>query len=154
MKICSLPRIIAALIFSLLGLGSCKKDYPCMYGTPSADYEVGGIVKDEAGNPVKGIRAIVKYKRNVPEEMWNGDTLYTDDNGRYSRDLGSLFPGSCDDLKVIFEDIDGVENGGEFKSKTVAGQMKQVKKGDGSWYSGAFEVTADAVLEKKETHEN
>ena len=85
-----------------------------MYGTPSADFEVGGTVEDEAGNPVEGIRAIVKYKRNMPESEWNGDTLYTDDKGRYYRDLGSLFPGSCDELKVVFEDIDGEENGGEY----------------------------------------
>ncbi len=149
MKISSLTRILGALIFSLLGFSSCNKYSPCMYGTPSADFEVGGTVEDEAGNPVEGIRAIVKYKRNMPESEWNGDTLYTDDKGRYYRDLGSLFPGSCDDLKVVFEDIDGEENGGEFESKTVVGQKKQVKKGDGSWYSGAFEVTADAVLKKK-----
>ena len=49
----------------------------------------------------------------------------------------------------MFEDIDGAENGGEFESAEAAPEIKRTKKGDKSWYGGAFEVKADVTLKKK-----
>ena len=53
------------------------------------------------------------------------------------------------DVTVFFEDIDGEENGGEFEKAEANPEVKRTKKGDKSWYGGAFETRADIVLKKK-----
>ena len=53
---------------------------------------------------------------------------------------------------LVFTDIDGSENGGDFETceKDLSKLPKtQVKKGDGSWYQGEYEVTAEVKLDKK-----
>ena len=56
---------------------------------------------------------------------------------------------SPNDVKIVFEDIDGEENGGEYTSAEATPEVKRTKKGDNSWYGGAFEVQADVKLKKK-----
>ena len=52
-------------------------------------------------------------------------------------------------VTVVFEDIDGDANGGEFEKAEATPEVKRTKKGDKSWYGGAFETRADVVLKKK-----
>ncbi|MBQ2197250.1 MAG: radical SAM-associated putative lipoprotein, partial [Bacteroidales bacterium] len=80
-------------------------------------------------------------------DWYENDTLYTDSNGAY--ELSKTIFDKPKDVRIVFEDIDGAENGGEFESAEAAPEIKRTKKGDKSWYGGAFEVQADVTLKKK-----
>ncbi len=73
--------------------------------------------------------------------------LFTDANGTYQL-IREVFDGP-ESVTVIFEDVDGEENGGEFASAEVSPEVKQTEKGDNDWYGGAFEARADVQLKKK-----
>ena len=88
------------------------------------------------------------WERSAMKNDWyENDTLYTDDKGAYQL-IRSVFE-SPNDVKIVFEDIDGEENGGEYMSSEATPEVKRTKKGDNSWYGGAFEVQADVKLKKK-----
>ena len=151
-------RQLAAVLLGLLGFSSCARigwglD---MYGAPNADFKARGTVSDENGKPIEGIRVAIQQHRhydNTPgviydqNDWYENDTLYTDDKGTYLL-TRSVFA-SPDDVKIVFEDIDGEENGGEYASAEAAPAITRTKKGDNSWYGGAFEVQADVKLRKK-----
>jgi putative lipoprotein (rSAM/lipoprotein system) len=73
--------------------------------------------------------------------------VLTDENGCFELDeFHSVF-----NDKLIVEDIDGEDNGGEFQSDTIKVwdlPKKQIEKGSG-WYEGKYEVTANIKLKKK-----
>ena len=124
---------------SILGFSGCDalNEPLCMYGSPSVDYKVSGVITDSDGNPLKGIQ-VALYP----------DTVYTDEKGEFSISdrSSSLIP------PIKFTDVDGEENGGEFE--TVEKQLdsyekKQIKKGSG-WYSGSYEYTVKQSLKKIE----
>ena len=146
-------KYLAAGIMGLLGFASCGKslvddhDDSAMYGPPPyADYKVMGTVSDEDGKPIKGIRVSVLLKYSP----WSKDVeekLYSDDKGAFqlTRTVDDLPP-----VTISFEDVDGVENGGEFVSTEVTPKRNRTKDGDGKGsYQGAFEVQADVQLKKK-----
>lgn len=115
------------------------------YGCPNADYKVLGTVKDSAGKPIKDIQVVTE--ETFRDKSVLRDTTYSDANGNFSLQK-SDFPLERT-LNVIFNDVDGVENGGEFESKTVSEvEYKQDKKGEG-WYHGSFTAEVDAQLDKK-----
>ena len=148
---------LVAVALGMLGFASCaeianididddpSKEHICMYGMPSATYKVLGTVSDESGSPVEGIRVAIESKYSSYSQY---DTLYTDSSGKYLFNRGErgLWP---DKVVVVFEDIDGEENGGEFESAEATPELKKVKEGDGSWYVGMFEAQADVTLKKK-----
>ena len=74
-----------------LGVVACSpsgfKPYPSVeYGCPYVEYYVRGTVKDESGNPIEGIRAIIEIGECPPEcleyEYVQRDTVFSDKNGR------------------------------------------------------------------------
>ena len=139
-------------LFALLGftgVTSCNQpqvgDQLVEYGCPTADYKVLGTVKDSAGKPIKGIQVVTE--ETFRDKSVLRDTTYSDANGNFSLQK-SDFPLERT-LNVIFNDVDGVENGGEFESKTVSEvEYKQDKKGSG-WYHGSFTAEDNAQLDKK-----
>ena len=144
-------------LLALLGIGvvagSCIP--MCMYGCPHSDYRVSGKVTDKDGKPIEGI-SVRQYQSSGPTEDgtaildgWESEELTTtlsDGTFLIERELTS-FGG---DEELIFRDIDGEANGGEFEDKPVKITPKQVKKGDGSWYGGSYEAKdVNVVLEIK-----
>ena len=132
---------IVVVLLGLLGIfNSCEK--PCEYGTPLGEYKLNGIVTDkETANPIQNIQ-VVRFRNSD-----YGDTLYTDAEGKYA-----FHDFSFGEFHLKFEDIDGEENGGEFKTKeikTKLTQADQVEKGDGKWNDGKFVKTVNIELEKK-----
>lgn len=150
---------LAATLLTLLGFSSCgnheDEDYPVLYGTPTSTFQVKGNVTDEAGNPIQGIQAKVELKYSG---MANGNKpTFTDSKGNYVLEKGEMTGSPTSEkegiVKVIFEDVDGEENGGTFANDTVMGKnltINKVEKGDGAWNLGSFEITANAKLKKKQ----
>lgn len=147
---------LAATLLSLLGFSSCGGDEPCLYGTPTSSFHAKGNVTAEDGTPIQGIKAVVvdDYGHDRAYRM---DSAYTDSKGNYVTEEKSL-DGTIawihkeKRLKVILEDVDGEANGGEFATDTIKSEnitVKQVGKGDGDWYDGSFEVTANDKMKKK-----
>lgn len=126
----------------------------CEYGSPHADFQAKGIVKDENNKGIEGIRVVLKGE--YPNSNYSGagpmtDTLWTDKNGSYVTESGRI----TDDfaylasIKMEFEDVDGPENGGEFQKVEIEVPVFKVKDGDGNWYQGAYEAGADITMNKK-----
>jgi len=151
-------RFLASTALGLLGFSSCEwlGIGVCMYGEPHADFKAIGTVTDNAGKPVEGIRVAVQQHRHYEDsdsvfydqnDWYDNDTLFTDSNGKYEL-MRSVFS-APNRVTIVFEDIDGEENGGEFEKAEVNPKVTQTKKGDKSWYSGAFQAEADVRLKKK-----
>ena len=150
-------QILAGAVLGLLGFASCGKianiiDAPDMYGQPHADFKALGSVTDENGKPVEGIRVAIQRHRHFQDaynnlNWYDHDTLFTDEKGGYLLDQTiDIVP---DDVKIVFDDIDGEENGGDFASAEATPEIVRTKKGDNEWYDGAFEVKADVRLKKR-----
>ena len=108
------------------------------------------FVKDSGGKPVKGIRVVFVPRGETEEQSWENDTLYTDDKGHFELDRARYqWPGDTDKFVYIAEDVDGADNG-SIKSTKDTPDVKKVKKGDGSWYDGDYEVSATITLDKDE----
>ena len=158
MKLNRIWKFLASTALGLLGFSSCEwlGIGVCMYGEPHADFKAIGTVTDNAGKPVEGIRVAVQQHRHYENsdsviydqnDWYDNDTIFTDSNGKYEL-MRSVFS-SPNRVTVVFEDIDGEENGGEFEKAEANPKVTQTKKGDKNWYSGAFQAEADARLKKK-----
>ena len=154
----SVFKSLAAAALGLLGFSSCGwlGIGVCMYGEPHADFKAIGSVTDQSGKPIEGIRVAVQQHRHYENsesviydqnDWYDNDTLFTDSEGKYEL-VRSVFS-APNMVTIVFEDIDGEENGGEFEKAEANPKLTQTKKGDKSWYGGAFEAKADAVLKKK-----
>ena len=151
----SFLHLILGALLGLLGFSSCEFDSPVMYGEPHADFKAGGKVTDPSGKGIEGIRVAIQRHRHYANsanviydqnDWYEHDTVYTDASGRYEKVTGTF--SRPDDVTVMFEDIDGEEHGGRFQPVTVTPEIKQTKQGKG-WYTGAYEVEANARLEKE-----
>ena len=155
----SFIRFFDKIIVLLVGVSgvfsACDKEniidtVPVEYGMPHANFELKGTVTDEAtSQPIQNIRVIRPHFPDSELESIPGDTIYTDEDGKYAFAFGG-FPKEKYQLK--FEDIDGEENGGLFQTKEIEGEFTQadlVEKGKG-WYDGKYVKTQDAELERIE----
>lgn len=117
------------------------------YGTPTVDFHVVGQVTDAEGKPIEGIRVTTRGYYDFNDGTME-QTTYTDKEGRYAtKEVKSI--GIDPGMKVVFEDVDGEANGGLFAADSISsGAMakEKVKKGDGNWYEGGYELTANAKL--------
>lgn len=75
----------------------------------------------------------------------------TDVDGKFTMD--NLYDYMGYNQKLILEDIDGEENGGEFQSDTLSIDQldaKQIEPSSGAWDTGKYELTGTIRLKKKE----
>lgn len=139
-------RILAAILV-LLGFSACGEGGgKAEYGTPYVSYQIKGTVTDKNDAPIKGIKVVIS---DEPENESDDVTVYTDADGKFTGPHTYSF--GLYGQTVTFEDVDGEDNGGLFKSATLGIDdmtAKKVKKGE-HWYSGDYEVTADVKLEKE-----
>ena len=130
---------IIVVLLGVVGLSGML--YSCMkYGMPPPEYvkkhELRGVVTDtETSNPIQNIRIIS-----------NRDTVYTNIKGEYAFDFWSHSPGISYMLNI--EDIDGEENGGEFKSQEIYGKFTREDQVENSGGLG-FSKTQNIQLEHK-----
>ena len=153
---------LLAVIIAMLGFSSCEGSSEMReeYGCPSVHFHVIGKITDENGKPIQGIKISVKDSNGAyPIEAKKGTLTdlssyfytHSDQNGDYATCVYENVAISSA-MKVIITDEDGAANGGEFRTDSVEAksmQMKKVEKGDGNWYSGAYELTANKQLKKK-----
>jgi putative lipoprotein (rSAM/lipoprotein system) len=126
-------------------------EVPVMYGSPSADYEIKGKVLDADGDPIKGIKVEVQTYVAGPEPIPIIRKFSLDD-GTYDASV-QTFPVSK--LRLVAQDVDGVENGGEFAERTIELDFSKIEyTGDkDAWYSGKKSLEQDIVLEEKTNNE-
>ena len=136
-------------LLALLGFGTIAcdnvsmKDVVAEYGCPHINFSLKARVIDEAGKPIEGIE--VQTKNNA-FYMDN----YSDAEGNIDLNV-SMWPDTNIDL--VFTDVDGAENGGEFETLNlnIANKVEQVKEGSGSWYEGGYKADlGDVVMTLKE----
>lgn len=129
-------------ILVILGFASavsCEEpEMRCMYGTFSMDYEVSGKVVNNDSAPIPGIQ--VSSGINVAS---GAATVLTAQDGSFF-----ISGTGAPSIVLVFEDIDGPGNGGEFAGKTQEINVSQIKKGDG-WYLGKYGAK-DVVIELEE----
>lgn len=142
---------LGLILLGALGFSGCDKQQSnnqmCMYGTPTVEYVVKGKVTDSNGVPIKGI---VVGSKNVTS-FNSGDALsaVTNDKGEFTT---NSIKGITINGILTFTDTDGQENGGEFASRSIEISTlpkNQTQEGDGAWFKGGYEVTADVKLENK-----
>lgn len=147
--------LLSALL-TVLGFGSCTETGPdeygtlaAEYGTPYVDYIVRGSVTDEQGQPIGGMKAVVKeFYREHPDYTYGIDSTRTDADGKFKIQTRSHV---YLNLELILEDTDGPENGGEFQSDTLLFEDMEktlIEKGQ-HWSNGTYELKANVKLKKK-----
>lgn len=125
-------------LFALLGFGAVACDNGSMddvvaeYGCPHINFSLKARVVDEAGKPIEGIEVQTK------DNDFYADN-YSDAEGNIDLNV-SMWPDTNIDL--VFTDVDGAENGGEFEALelNIADKVEQVKEGSGSWYEGGYKA--------------
>ena len=140
-------------LMAMLGFGLSSCSMRCEYGTPHIEFRLTARVVDEDGEPIQGIR-VRAYKGTTLEGVIMGEefpynTGYSDYRGEIDA-YGTMWPGSQE--RIIFDDIDGELNGGEFELLLldIADRVDQTESGDGNWNSGSFEAElGDVVLRRK-----
>ncbi|MDD5891727.1 MAG: radical SAM-associated putative lipoprotein, partial [Bacteroidales bacterium] len=102
------------------------------YGCPYADFEAKGVVTDEEGKGIQGIRVVISAEYPNPVFEPITDTLWTNYNGEYVTGESYIddYFAYNDRVKLEFEDVDGQENGGEFQKVSIEVPVFKVKDGD------------------------
>ncbi len=118
-------RLITGLL-ALLGFSGCgdigggKVMYgpqPVMYSPANVGFVVKGTVTDADEKPVENIRVVLKLQDDESDESpyrKARDTVYTDNKGGFKTEPRPYIPLPW---TLIATDIDGPENGGEFRSE-------------------------------------
>lgn len=106
---------IILLLLSVLGVSAGKaqervRQTVLMYGVPTTSFSVKGKVADKRGRPIKGIVV------SVNDRQLQGAT---DENGIF--EISFRIPGRIAEhtAALLFEDVDGPQNGGRFAAKQV-----------------------------------
>ena len=147
-----LTKMLCVAVLGVLGFSACSDDpesASVAYGSPNAKYKYVGTVTDEQGNPIEGINVVMSgdYVSSTP---FASLTLKTDKDGKFS--TVTLTSVNTRINTLDFVDVDGEANGGEFESQTITPKdmtKTQIKEGDGGWYMGEFELSANIKLKKQ-----
>ena len=137
-------------ILGLMGVGAASCIPVAMYGAPHVEFSLSARVIDEAGNPIQGIEV-----RTKSGQQFDHNTGYADYLGNIKAVSGSMWPD--EQYEVVFLDVDGEYNGGEFESLelNIADKVKQTQKGDGDWYQGSYKAElGDVMLTHKQVDNN
>ena len=123
-------------LLALLGVVGCDSisSQRVEYGVPHVTFKLSARVVDSEGNPIKGIVA-------APEGEPTG---FYRDSGISNNDgvidaFGSMWPGSQN--VIIFQDVDGELNGGEFETLRLDITSLVEKESDGErWCEGNYKA--------------
>lgn len=149
MKIYSRLRTITSRVcmgaIALLGF-SCSDENgggeELMYGTPTADFEVKGMVTDAEGNPVKDAEVRVT-ETNACSGDYSIVNTHSGENGIYST-KGLMIGSPEDKLKVVC-----IPDDKSLEADSTIVKLNRVNNGKGPWYNGKGEATVDFKLKNK-----
>ena len=139
-------RKFICFMLTLLGFGAvvgCEEyeEVPAPeYGAPYVEFRVSSRVVDEAGKPIKGIALMHSGWNTATIGLSNDDGVVTATTSDY--DLP---------IELCFVDIDGEDNGGEFKTLNldVTDEFELIEEGEG-WKQGTYEANlGDVTLTQK-----
>lgn len=138
-------------ILALMGLSlvACRVEY----GSPHAEFRAMGVVTDQEGQPINGIRVVMSAEDPNNNIKGPSDTLWTGAYGTYDYepDYYSMREYAYfESVKFQFTDVDGPANGGEFAQVEIEVPVFQVEPGDGNWYQGSFRSGVDVTMFKKQ----
>lgn len=157
------PRKIGffAMLLALLGIGGCQSLEEAdekvgeltmvAYGVPTVHYTIKGKVTDEKGKALEGIQVSVKSRRHGDNRSWYSDIIFpitSDSKGKWEAEPRAM---PTDTLQIVFTDIDGAANGGEFAADSIRVPVKIEKdpKNNDAWYVGDAKVDVPTVKLKK-----
>lgn len=130
---------------ALLGF-SCSDDDDngqlCMYGTPTAEFEIKGAVTTEDGKPVPDAEVRVT-KREIPSARYVYDRDTTESDGSYNL-KGYMSAFSENILKIVC-----IPDDASLAADSVEVKLTKTEGGDGAWIMGKGEATVDFKLKKK-----
>ena len=133
------------------GIDNPFDDPVAMYGCPYANFTLSARVVTEEGEPIKDI--ILRNSDN--NSILNVNVSSDQDGNILIKD--SIFPPSLvEKMEIVFEDVDGEANGGEFATveMDISDKVEQVAEGDGDWYFGGYKADlGDVVLTPKQEAE-
>lgn len=150
-----------AMLLALLGIGGCQSLEEVdeqvgeltmvAYGVPTVHYSINGKVTDEKGKALEGIQVSVKSKRHGDNRSWYSDIISpisSDSKGKWEAEPRAM---PTDTLQIVFTDIDGAANGGEFAADSVRVPVNIEKdpKNNDAWYVGDAKVNVPTVKLKK-----
>ena len=129
---------------ALLGFGcSDGGDYPLMYGSPIADFEVKGSVTDAEGNAVKDAEVRVTAP-DAPSGVYSIGKDTTNVSGSYNVSEDRRIGSPSAKVKVVCVPADD-----SLEADSTVVTLKKVSDGDGDWYCGKGEATVNFSLKKK-----
>lgn len=140
-NLCSITSRICMAGLALLGFGCSGGDEPVMYGSPTADFEVKGMVTDADGNAVKGAEVRVTAPEASSGVYSHGNDK-TEESGAYSVD--GVISSPKEKVKVVCIPADGT-----LEADSTVVTLKKVSDGDGNWNEGKGEATVNFKLKKK-----
>lgn len=157
------PRKVGffAMLLAVLGIGGCQSLEEVdeqvgeltmvAYGVPTVHYSINGKVTDEKGKALEGIQVSVKSKRHGDNRSWYSDIISpisSDSKGKWEAEPRAM---PTDTLQIVFTDIDGAANGGEFAADSVRVPVNIEKdpKNNDAWYFGDAKVNVPTVKLKK-----
>ena len=135
-----LAKIYAGCLV-LLGFGCESSSEPCMYGTPTGDFEIKGMVTSEDDQAVPDATVRVT-KPDMPSGIYSIETTKTDKDGKYTL-KGVDFP---TDMKVVCIPDNPML---EADSTIVELDYKKDPKDKNTWNRGHAEATVDFRLKKR-----
>jgi len=106
-KLSEKSRRVLRKIYQGLGAATITLLFQACYGMPMDNVRIRGTVSSKANNPIPGIKVSVL---NISSDL-------TDNEGKFN-----IYAYEQTSYNLLFEDIDGEENGGYFKSleKTIS----------------------------------
>ena len=147
-----------AMLLALLGIGGCQMEeedinggMEVMYGVPTVAYSVKGKVTDGNGKALEGIQVTIQSRHYGNDHYWYSDIITpvaSDADGKWAADRGAM---PTDTIQVLFTDIDGAANGGEFATDSVRVPVKieQDPNNTDFWNFGSARVDVPTVKLKK-----
>jgi putative lipoprotein (rSAM/lipoprotein system) len=110
------------------------------YGCPIVEFSVKGRVVDAESNPIQNIEI---------SHPGTGYYTRTSEDGSFEYE-GCLTGFELSEVKIVAQDTDGDENGGDFQSQEVSVPVQQTGHGDGHWDNGKYSAeNVEIVLAKK-----
>ena len=133
---------------ALMGFSACGSNHgpQVEYGCPHATLRVNATVVDEDGNPVGNTKLLLRdlEKNHDLVQVETGEDGTVSDTLQLFADL-RLTSGA----NVVYYGEDNEEHSGKFKDDSVTVKAEQIKKGEGNWEKGTYEMNVNLKLQKK-----